>query len=88
MQKSETTAAPNAAEWLRPRAAAAYLGISYAHLRVLTKRGEGPRSIRLGRVCLYLRDTLKKLSGGERAGIEVSEQGTLAAPAEKLVPAV
>jgi predicted DNA-binding transcriptional regulator AlpA len=55
----ETQAASNATELLRPRAAAAYLGISYAHLRVLSRRGEGPRSVRLGHRCLYLRDTLK-----------------------------
>lgn len=41
------------ADFVRARAAASILGISYSFFRVLLRRGEGPPSIRLGRTRLF-----------------------------------
>lgn len=57
----QSEAAPNApAEFLRPRAAAVYLGVSYAHLRSLIRKGQAPPSTRLGRARLFSVHTLRE----------------------------
>ena len=48
-----STPSSTPAEFLRPRAAAEFLSISYPHLRALMKRGEGPPSARLGHARVF-----------------------------------
>jgi predicted DNA-binding transcriptional regulator AlpA len=48
-----TTSIAQVAKMLRPRDAAAWLGIATATLSKMRTRGTGPRFVRVGRIILY-----------------------------------